>query len=103
MPRREVQPLMRDALVAVWREAKRDIGQRLTASRGELGRQGDGEVRAFDEVLLLLEEVVQHVGERGVGGAEAHGEEVVQGTGDLVGYGGGDHVGWRRYGGLGCG
>ena len=90
-----IEALMGDALVAVRREAERDFGERLAAFRGELGRQGDGEVGAFDEVLWLFEEAVQHGGERGVGGAEARGEEIVQGTGDLVGYGGGDHAGGR--------
>ena len=60
-------------------------------SRRELGREIDGEVGAFDEVLLLGEEVVQNVRERQVGGAEAGGEEIPQGAGDLVGYDRGDH------------
>ena len=47
--------------------------------------------RGFDEVLLLGEEVVRHVGEGRVGGAEAGGEEILQCAGDLVGYDGGDH------------
>ena len=78
---------MRDALVAVRREAERHLRERLAAFR----RQRDGEVRAFDEVLLFGEEVVQNMRERRVGGAEAGAEEVPQRTGDLVGDDGGDH------------
>ena len=40
------------------------------------------------EVLLLGEEVVQNVGERRVGGAEAGGEKILQSADDLVGYDG---------------
>ena len=70
---------------------RRHFRERLPALRRQLGRQRDGEVRAFDEVLLLGQEIVQDVGEGRVGEAEAGGEEVLQGAGDLVGYDGGDH------------
>ena len=89
-----IKPLVGDALMAIGREAEWDCRERLAAFRGELRREGDGDVGAFDEALRLGEEVVEHGGERGVGGAEARGEEIVQGTGDLVGYGGGDHWWW---------
>ena len=46
-------------------------------------------MRAFDEVLRLGEEIVEEDGEDGVGEAEAAGEKIVQGTDNLVGYGGG--------------
>ena len=86
-----IEALVRDALMAVRREAERHLRERLAAFGRELRRQRDGEVRAFDEVLLLGEEVVQNVRERRVGGAEAGGEEVPQRVGDLVGDDGGDH------------
>ena len=80
---------MCDALMAVRREAERDRRERLAAFGRELGWEGDGEVGALEEVLLLGEEVVENVGERRVGGAEAGGEEILQRAGDLVGYDGG--------------
>ena len=89
--RARIEALVRDALMAVRREAERHLRERLAAFGRELRRQRDGEVRAFDEVLLLGEEVVQNVRERRIGGAEAGGEEVPQRTGDLVGDDGGDH------------
>ena len=70
-------------------------------SGASFGWERDGEVRALEEVLLLGEEVVQHMGERRVGGAEAGGEEVPQRAGDLVGDDGGDHGGGGGFGGLG--
>ena len=86
-----IEALVRDALMAVRREAERHFRERLPALRRQLGRQRDGEVRAFDEVLLLGQEVVQDVGEGRVGGVEAGGEEVLQSAGDLVDDDGGDH------------
>ena len=94
MRRPGIEPV-RDALMAVRREAERDRRERLAAFGRELGWEGDGEVGALEEVLLLGEEVVENVGERRVGGAEAGGEEILQRAGDLVGYGGGDHGWWR--------
>ena len=87
MRRAGIEALVRDALMAVRREAERHARKRLAAFGCQLGRQRDGEVRAFDEVLLLGEEVVQNVGKQRVGGAEAGGEEIPQGVGDD----GGDH------------
>ena len=46
--RRRIQPLVRDALMAVGREAERDFRERFAALRRELRWQCDGEVRAFD-------------------------------------------------------
>ena len=86
-----IEPLVRDALMAVRREAERDLRERLAAFGRELGWERDGEVGALEEVLLLGEEVVQNVGEGRIGGAEAGGEEVLQRAGDLVGYDGGGH------------
>ena len=86
-----VKPLVGDALVAVRREAERDFREQLAAFRHQLGRQGDGEVGAFDEVLRFGEEIVEDGGKGGVGGAEAGGEEVMQGAGDFLDYDGGDH------------
>ena len=86
-----IEALVRDALMAVRREAERNLREGLAAFGREFRRQRDGEVRAFDEVLLLGEKVVQNVRERRVGGAEAGGKEVLQGAGDLVGDDGGDH------------
>ena len=91
MRRAGIEALVRDALMAVRREAERHFRERLPALRCQLGCQRDGKVWAFDEVLFLGEEVVQNVRERRVGGAEAGGEEVLQGAGDLVGDDGGDH------------
>ena len=101
MRRAGIEALVRDALMAVRREAERHFRERLAAFRRELRRQRDGEVRAFDEVLLLGEEVVQNVRERRIGGAEAGGEEVPQRVGDLVGNDGGDHGAVGGFGGLG--
>ena len=97
MRRGGIKPLVGDALVAVQREAERDIGKRLAAFRCELRWEGDGEIRALGDVLRLGDEVVEDGGEDGgegrVRGAEARGEEVAQSTGDLVGYGGWDNGG----------
>ena len=68
---------MRDALVVVRRETEGDLRERLATFGRELGWEHDGEVGTLEEVLLLGEEVVQNVGERRVGGAEAGGEEVL--------------------------
>ena len=91
MRRAGIEALVRDALMAVRREAERHFRERLPALRRQLGRQRDGEVRAFDEVLFRGEEAIQNVGEGRVGGAEAGGEEVLKSAGDLLGYDGGDH------------
>ena len=101
MRRAGIEALVRDALMAVRREAEQHFRERLAAFGRELRRQRDREVRAFDEVLLLGEEVVQNVRERRIGGAEAGGEEVPQGAGDLVGDDGGDHGGGGGFGGWG--
>ena len=76
-----IEALVRDALMAVRREAERHLRERLAAFGRQLGRQRDGEVRAFDEVLFRGEEAIQNVGEGRVGGAEAGGEEVLKGAG----------------------
>ena len=58
-----IKPLVRDALMAVRREAERDFRERLATFGRQLGWERDGEVGALEEVLLLGEEVVQHMGE----------------------------------------
>ena len=91
MCRHRIQALVRDALMGVRREAERHFRERFAALGRELRRQRDGEVRAFDEVLVLGEEFLQNVRQHWVGRAEAGGEEIVQGTDHLVGDDRGDH------------
>ena len=98
-----IQPLVRDALMVIWREAERDFRERLASLRCQLGRQRDGEVGAFDEVLLLGKEVVQHMRQRRIGGAEAGGEEVLQGAGRPRGLRRRDSWGGGGFGGSGVG
>ena len=47
MRRAEIEALVRDAPMAVRREAERHFRERLPALRRQLGRQRDGEVRAL--------------------------------------------------------
>ena len=91
MCRHRIQPLVCGTLITAQREAERYFRERFAALGRELRRQRDGEVRAFDEVLVLGEEILQNVRQHWVGRAEAGGEEIVQGTDHLVGDDRGDH------------
>ena len=83
---RECRPLM-----AVRSEPERHVRERLAALGRLLERQGDGEERSLGEVFRIRQEVVDDVGQRGVGRPEAGREEVTERAGDLGGDDGGDH------------
>ena len=73
--------------------AKGNLGKRLAAFRGGLEGQVKRQIWPFGEVIGIRQKVIDNIGQRRIGRAEAGGEKVLERVGDLGGDGGGNHCG----------